>query len=86
MQPRSFPHCKDDYQLKVHCLAMQFEGHKCEAKITKSSSYTSTLVFHGWFKPTVNKEAIFKIMWFFFLNDMDWCVLGNLWNFVKSKF
>jgi hypothetical protein len=43
-------------------------------------------VFHGWFKPTVNKEAIFKIMWFFFLNDMDWCVLGNLWNFVKSKF
>ncbi len=44
---------------KVHCLAIQFEGHKCEAKITKSSSCTSNLVFHGWFKPIVNKEDIF---------------------------
>jgi len=88
MQSRSFWHCEDDYQLKSTLLnlAVQFEGHKCETKITKSSSCISTLVFHGWFKPIVNKEDMFKIMWFFFPNDMDWCVLGNLWDFVKGKF
>jgi len=58
---------------KVHCLAIQSKGHKCEAKIAKLSYYTSTLVFHDQFKLAVNKEAILKIMWFSLMIRINVC-------------
>ncbi len=69
---------------KICCLAIQFKRHKCEAKITKSSSRTPTLMFHGWFKPAINKEAMYKSMWFC-LDDKNQCVLGDVQDSVKGK-
>jgi hypothetical protein len=69
---------------KICCLAIRSTRHNYEAKITKSSSCTPTLMFHGWFKPATNKEAMYKAMWFC-PNDKKRCVLGDVQDFVRGK-
>jgi hypothetical protein len=41
-------------------------------------------MFHGWFKPATNKEAMYKSMWFC-LDDKNQCVLGDVQDSVKGK-
>ncbi len=41
-------------------------------------------MFYGWFKPTTNKKARYKTMWFC-LDNKDRCVLGDVQDSVKAK-
>jgi hypothetical protein len=71
MQLEGLPHCKD--KCKFTCALfnqIQSGGRKREVKITKYSFHTLDLVFYGWFKLIVNKEARYKPMWFC-LDDKD---------------
>jgi hypothetical protein len=41
-------------------------------------------MFYGWFKLATNKKVRYKIMWFCH-DDKDWCLLGEVQDFVKGK-